>query len=228
MTLPFSLFTGNMNPSMSDFNTLINQLNALFTNVAVVGDESVSGNLSVAGTTALTGNATAAGTLTVTGLTTLNGGIAGGASADIAINTNKFTVAASTGNTAVGGTLAVTGAAAFTANITASAYLLSSVGNALTAAGSTRADALALTKTVNNVTTAASGTGVILPASAAGNIVTVFNAGANAIKVYGAGSDTIDGTAGATGVTLTNAKRAMFFCVAANTYVSAQLEVPSA
>lgn len=37
--------------------------------------------------------------------------ITGGAASNIAINTNKFTVAASSGNTAVGGTLAVTGAA---------------------------------------------------------------------------------------------------------------------
>lgn len=103
-----------------------------------------------------------------------------------------------------------------------------SVANALTASGTTRADALALTKKINNVTTAAAGTGVILPAAAIGQTVIVFNGGANAIKVYGAGSDTIDGTAGATGVTLTNAKRAAFICVAANTYISAQLGAVSA
>ncbi len=117
MTVPFTLFTSNLNPSMSDFNTLINQLNAMFANVSVAGDQAVSGNLAVTGTTALTGNATAAGTLTVTGLSTLNGGIAGGSSANIAINTNKFTVAASTGNTLVAGTLAVTGLATLTAGL---------------------------------------------------------------------------------------------------------------
>lgn len=115
MTLP--LFTANLNPSMSDFNALINQLNAIFTNVSVAGDQAVSGNLAVTGTTALTGNATAAGTLTVTGLTTLNGGLAGGSSANIAINTNKFTVAASTGNTLVAGTLAATGLVTATAGM---------------------------------------------------------------------------------------------------------------
>lgn len=102
------------------------------------------------------------------------------------------------------------------------------VSNALTAAGTTRTDALALTSTINNVTTAGAGTGVTLPASAVGQAIVVFNGGANAIKVYGAGSDTIDGVAGSTGVTLTNAKRAIFYCVAANTYISGQLGVPSA
>lgn len=47
---------------------------------------------------------------TVTTLTTTST-ITGGSSSDIAINTNKFTVAASTGNTLVAGTLNVTGAA---------------------------------------------------------------------------------------------------------------------
>lgn len=234
MTVPFTLMTGPLNPALSDFNTLINQLNSMFANVSVVGDSAVGGNLSVTGTTALTGNATAAGTLTVTGLTTLNGGIAGGSSADIAINTNKFTVAASTGNTLVAGTLAVTGAAtlsstlAVTGATTLSSYLKKATGNALTAAGTTRADALALTKDVNNVTTAASGTGVILPASAVGQDIIVFNNGANAMKVYGAGSDTIDGTAGSTGVTLSAGARCRYTCVAANTYLSSLLGAVSA
>lgn len=48
---------------------------------------------------------------------TLNGGLTGGSSANITINTNKFTVAASTGNTAVGGTLGVTGAATLSSTL---------------------------------------------------------------------------------------------------------------
>lgn len=102
------------------------------------------------------------------------------------------------------------------------------VANALTAAGTTRADALALTKKINNVTTAAASTGVNLPAMSVGQTIIVFNGGANAIKVYAAGSQTIDGTAGSTGVTLTNAKRCAYTCVAANTIISAQLGAVSA
>lgn len=101
-----------------------------------------------------------------------------------------------------------------------------SVATGLTAAGTTRADALALTKEINVIGTAAASTGVVLPASATvgiGGKVTIFNNGANAIKVYGAGSDTIDGTAGSTGVTLTNALRCEYIVVAAGTFISAQL-----
>ena len=134
---------------------------------------------------------------------------------------------------AVGGTGADTNrnltiAAAGTGSVVMSNLLAQTAATGLSAAGTTRADALALTAQANNITTAAASTGVILPASQVGVWVYVSNAGASAIKVYGAGSDTIDGTAGSTGVTLTNAKRCMYYCVAANTYVSAQMGVASA
>ena len=110
-------------------------------------------------------------------------------------------------------------------------YLDQSVANALTAAGSSRTDALALTHAINKITTATSSTGVILPLVATvglGAIVYIFNGGASPVQVYGAGSDTIDTVAAATGVPLTNAKRAMFVAVAAATWISAQLGVVSA
>lgn len=105
-----------------------------------------------------------------------------------------------------------------------------STANALTAAGTTRTDAFQLAAQLNNVTTAAASTGVILPASATigiGSIIYLFNAGANAIKVYAAGSDTIDTIAGVTGVSLTNANRCMYMLVAANTFISAKMGVVS-
>lgn len=107
-------------------------------------------------------------------------------------------------------------------------YVRGSVGNALTAAGATRADALQLAAQINNITTAAAGTGVILPVGTVGMRISVFNAGANAVQVYASASETIDGTAGSTGVPLTNAKRCDYFFVAANTWISAQLGVISA
>jgi hypothetical protein len=50
----------------------------------------------------------------------------------------------------------------------------------------------------------------------------VVNDGAAPAKIYGnnAGTDTIDGVAGATGVTLTNAKRAFFFCLTSGAWQS--------
>lgn len=133
--------------------------------------------------------------------------------------------------------LAVTGLVSSTTTVTAgtnlvaTSYIQNSVGAGLTAAGTTRADALQLAKAINVISTAAASTGVILPSAATvgvGGEVIVFNAGANAVQVYGAGSDTIDGVAGSTGVPLTNAKRCSFFVTAANTYISAQLGVVSA
>lgn len=118
-------------------------------------------------------------------------------------------------------------AASFT-NATATGYYLASVGNALTAVGTNRGTALQLAKEINNITTAAASTGVLLPVGVVGMRITVFNGGANPIQVYGTASETIDGVAGATGVPLTNAKRAIFEFVAANTWVSAQLGVASA
>lgn len=125
-----------------------------------------------------------------------------------------------------------TGTALSVSGITVAGFLEQSVANALTAVGTNRATALALTKAINNVTTTGSGTGVVLPSTATvgiGGSVIVFNSDAtNAAKVYGAGSDTIDGTAGSTGVTLSNTKRCTYICVAANTFISAQLGVVSA
>ena len=119
-------------------------------------------------------------------------------------------------------TLSATGA------VTAGTYVVRSVGNALTAAGTTRADALQLAKEINNVTTAAAGTGVILPVGVVGMRISLFNAGANAIKVYASASETVDTVAGVTGVTLSAAARADFFFTAANTWVSALMGAVSA
>lgn len=109
----------------------------------------------------------------------------------------------------------------------------SSTATGLTAAGSNQATALALTKQINVITTAAASTGVTLPAASTvgvGGFVVIFNAGANAIKVYGAvgSSDTIDGVAAATGVTLTNALRCEYYVTAAGVWRSAQLGAVSA
>lgn len=136
-------------------------------------------------------------------------------------------VGATTG--ALNGTLGqTTPAVATVTSLNATGYIEGSVGNALTAVGTNRATALQLAKQVNNITTAASGTGALLPVGVIGMRITVFNAGANAIQVYATASETIDGVAGSTGVPLTNAKRCDYFFTAANTWISAQLGVVSA
>lgn len=102
-------------------------------------------------------------------------------------------------------------------------YFLGNVGDALTATGTVIGDALQLSNQINNVTTTASGTGVILPTGVVGMRITVFNAGANVLKVYANGSEAIDGTAGSTGVSLTNGRKADYFYTSANVWNSALL-----
>lgn len=142
------------------------------------------------------------------------------------------TVTTLTVSTSMNGPIGVNTPAAGTfTTATATAFFDESAANALTAAGSTRTDALAVTKARNRLTTAATGTGVVLPASATvgvGGHVIVYNDGAQPIKVYAAGSDTIDGTAGSTGVTLSNTKRCEYFVIASGAFISAQLGAVSA
>lgn len=69
-----------------------------------------------------------------------------------------------------------------------------------------------LKRGTNVVTTAASGgDSVVLRQALAGAIVVLRNATANAVQVYGNGSDTINGTAGATGISVAGNKSVLFF-----------------
>ena len=201
MTTYLAYLTGPLDPSnqLDNFNSFVNDINTALTAF-------------------VTGNFT---TPTITGGTIAGAAINSSTVGATTPATGAFTTLSSTG-------LATLASAAVTANITVGGYVAGSVGNALTAAGTTRADALQLAKQVNNITTAGANTGVILPVGVVGMRITVFNGGANAIKVYASASETIDGTAGATGVTLTNAKRADYFFTAANNWISAQLGVVSA
>jgi hypothetical protein len=81
---------------------------------------------------------------------------------------------------------------------------LTTVATGLTAAGTTQGTALVLTgaNSLQEVTTAASGTGVVLPTSTTSASVSVINRGANAIIVYPASGATINGQAANTGFTL--------------------------
>ncbi|MFI5113498.1 MAG: hypothetical protein ACHP7J_00035 [Terriglobales bacterium] len=86
--------------------------------------------------------------------------------------------------------------------LTLTGLLTESAGDALTAAGTNQATALALTKNFNRVTTGASTTGVALPAAAAGSCVVIINSVANSIHVYGnnGAGDTINDSTTATGI----------------------------
>ena len=83
-----------------------------------------------------------------------------------------------------------------------------------TAAGN-QATAYKLTAVQSRITVCVTnGDSVKLPPAIVGSAFVVINDGAATCQVYGSGTDTIDGVATATGVTVSNAKRAIFYCVA--------------
>lgn len=104
--------------------------------------------------------------------------------------------------------------------VMATGLLCRYAANVTSAAGTTRADATQLSREFTRISSAASGTGVILPTGVVGMYVTIYHGGANAVKVYASGSETIDGTAGSTGVTLTNGNACMYVFSATNTWHS--------
>jgi hypothetical protein len=91
---------------------------------------------------------------------------------------------------------------------------------AISAAGTTQATGTPLVAMLNNVTTVASGTGVNLPASAAGLEITVMNNGVNPMLVYPAqgASDTINGIAATQGVIILPGTVASFNCAVAGAW----------
>jgi hypothetical protein len=101
------------------------------------------------------------------------------------------------------------------------AALSFSAANALTAhAGGGQGSALALSSIVNRVTTVATAAdSVKLPPATVGGFQVVFNkAASNAMQVFGAGTDTINGVATGTGVSLAAGKGALFFCAVAGAW----------
>jgi hypothetical protein len=93
----------------------------------------------------------------------------------------------------------------------------------------TQVGALALTKEINVIATCAhSADAVKLAALTPGQSQVVINNGANPAAVWPATGGNIDGAGGNTAVTLTNGKRAVFYCTATNVIVSAQLGAVSA
>lgn len=88
-------------------------------------------------------------------------------------------------------------------------------------AGGGRSSASALQYGWNRVSVCATNAdSVVLPAAVAGASVLVIQDGAANAQVFGAGSDTVDGVAGATGVVLSAAKRAWFYCTTAGAWQS--------
>jgi len=91
------------------------------------------------------------------------------------------------------------------------------VDNAITAAGSVAADATQVNNTYVRVSTAASGTGIKLPAVEAGAMMVVRNDGAQTLTVYPQTGTTINGTASDS---IVAGKANLFFGTSTTTWVS--------
>lgn len=102
-------------------------------------------------------------------------------------------------------------------------FVLGSSEAGITAqADTTKANATQLTCRLNQVATVAGAAdSVKLPPGDVGMEVFIANDGAAALQVFGSGNDTIDAVATATGVALTNAERAWYYCVAVSSGVYA-------
>ena|SRR5271166_3453191 len=135
--------------------------------------------------------------------------------------------AASLDGAAIGG---VTPAAGAFTSLSSTGILTQPVAATVSASTTQTRGQGPLTAAINVLSTVANtGDAVTLPALTAGQAVAVFNAAGHAASVFPNGSaDTIDGGTGGAKVTLTNAKRCLYFCVAAGVIVSAQLGVASA
>lgn len=102
----------------------------------------------------------------------------------------------------------------------------------IAAAGTTQATGIALTSVFNQVDTVGSSSGVLLPSSrgvrsSPFNYCVIVNNGANALQVYAAvpasgTADTINGTAGATGISIPTATIATFISAKPGVWFSDQ------
>jgi hypothetical protein len=98
----------SLNEHQSDIGiveNLVTSSKILVNAVNELKDDSITFN----GNKTFSGNTLFSGTVGISGNTTLGGLLTLGSTSNIAVNTNKFTVAASSGNTLIAGTLGVTG-----------------------------------------------------------------------------------------------------------------------
>lgn len=100
-----------------------------------------------------------------------------------------------------------------------------SVSSGLTALGTTLATALVLTSVINQLSTVAANTGAALASLVPGAHQDLYNDGASPVTVYAPTGYTVDGVAS---VTLTNALRCRYTCIAPGVIESSQLGAVSA
>lgn len=93
-------------------------------------------------------------------------------------------------------------------------YPTTSSENSIIATGSgTQTSSYRITAHISRVTSVVTGAdGITLPSALPGKSYVVINSGGNSMTVFGNGTDTINGTAGATGVAQSNTTIKIYFC----------------
>lgn len=103
------------------------------------------------------------------------------------------------------------------------AAIQGTVGNPLTALGTTQGNALQLPADVNYFTTVAAGTGTVLPAMNPGDSVNIYNKGANALLVYPPVGGVINGLGANAGYSVATATAyAEIYCITPLIYIASQ------
>ena len=118
-----------------------------------------------------------------------------------------------------GGNLWVVGG---TLNVLPGGYVLEPTQDGIVAhAGGGQANATQLSAVINRVTTVATtADSAVMPASVAGWTVTVINSGANALQLFGLGTDTINGVASGTGISVAAGVTKTLKCVTVGAWFS--------
>ena len=108
----------------------------------------------------------------------------------------------------------------------ASGQVLSSAADNIAAAGTTQANATPIYNNFNRITTAATGSGVLLPPSVSGMNITVLVGGiaGTTFKVWPNGTDTINGGGAGAAYTVTKASASIadFYCATAGAWHAIQ------
>lgn len=103
-------------------------------------------------------------------------------------------------------------------------YGVPAANNITARAGGGQALATLLGAAINRVTAVATAAdSIALPVSVAGLWVVLINSGANALQLFGSGTDTINGVASSTGVSVASSKTFMAFCPVAGVWFGGAL-----
>ena len=162
-----------------------------------IGSTGATGEIGSTGATGATGeigSTGATGEIGSTGATGATGPIAGSNTQVVFNDTGSANGSANLTFDKTTSVLTVTGNVSV-ANVTTTNYFLRSVGTAISAAGTVQANATAITKEINVVSTVESGAGVVLPTSVPGMVLIITNTNANSLLVYPAAGAAINSLA---------------------------------